>query len=181
MPAITIATAVCEADPVEQLRGALSVYDSIRGRGLAVSSMALLRWRRGVSGGQSGEMSSCRCRPVSVVPCSAFAGFRFPPEIVVSAVRLVPALRPVVSRPGGTPRRAGHRRRSRHRVSVGAALHATPRGRARAARSSSSNATSGTASARRGKPRPTAPSNCNGRSSAATSTNTLRSRDRRER
>jgi IS6 family transposase len=32
-------------------------------------------------------MSSRRCRPVSVVPCSAFRGFRFPPEIIVLAVR----------------------------------------------------------------------------------------------
>ncbi len=32
-------------------------------------------------------MSSRRCRPVSVVPCSAFKGFRFPPEIIVLAVR----------------------------------------------------------------------------------------------
>jgi IS6 family transposase len=32
-------------------------------------------------------MSSRRCRPVSVGPCSAFKGFRFPPEIIVLAVR----------------------------------------------------------------------------------------------
>jgi Transposase and inactivated derivatives len=32
-------------------------------------------------------MSSRRCRPVSVVPDSAFKGFRFPPEIIVLAVR----------------------------------------------------------------------------------------------
>ena len=32
-------------------------------------------------------MSSRRCRPVSAVPCSAFKGFRFPPEIIVLAVR----------------------------------------------------------------------------------------------
>jgi transposase, IS6 family len=32
-------------------------------------------------------MSSRRCRPVSVVPSSAFKGFRFPPEIIVLAVR----------------------------------------------------------------------------------------------
>jgi IS6 family transposase len=32
-------------------------------------------------------MSSRRCRPVSVVPGSAFKGFRFPPEIIVLAVR----------------------------------------------------------------------------------------------
>jgi IS6 family transposase len=40
-----------------------------------------------VSGGQGGGMSSRRCRPVSVVPGSAFKGFRFPPEIIVLAVR----------------------------------------------------------------------------------------------
>ena len=32
-------------------------------------------------------MSFRRCRPVSVVPGSAFKGFRFPPEIIVLAVR----------------------------------------------------------------------------------------------
>jgi transposase, IS6 family len=32
-------------------------------------------------------MSSPRCRPVSAAPCSAFNGFRFPPEIIVLAVR----------------------------------------------------------------------------------------------
>src|SRR5438128_1533326 len=32
-------------------------------------------------------MSSRRCRPVSLVPPSAFKGFRFPPEIIVLAVR----------------------------------------------------------------------------------------------
>ena len=49
--------------------------------------LALLHWRRVVPGGQGGGMSSRRCRPVSVVPCSAFKGFRFPPEIIVLAVR----------------------------------------------------------------------------------------------
>jgi IS6 family transposase len=32
-------------------------------------------------------MTSRRCRPVSLVPGSAFKGFRFPPEIIVLAVR----------------------------------------------------------------------------------------------
>jgi IS6 family transposase len=32
-------------------------------------------------------MSSRRCRPLSAVRCSAFKGFRFPPEIIVLAVR----------------------------------------------------------------------------------------------
>jgi len=46
-----------------------------------------LHWRIVVRGGQGGGMSSRRCRPVSVVPCSAFKGFRFPSEIIVLAVR----------------------------------------------------------------------------------------------
>jgi transposase, IS6 family len=37
--------------------------------------------------GQGGGMSSRGCRPVSVIRCSAFKGFRFPPEIIVLAVR----------------------------------------------------------------------------------------------
>jgi DDE domain len=52
-----------------------------------VPNTALLHWRIVVRGGQGGGMSSRRCRPVSVVPCSAFKGFRFPPEIIVLAVR----------------------------------------------------------------------------------------------
>jgi len=32
-------------------------------------------------------MSSHRRRPVSLVPSSAFKGFRFPPDIIVVAVR----------------------------------------------------------------------------------------------
>jgi len=32
-------------------------------------------------------MRPYRCRPVPIVPSSAFAGFRFPPEIIVLALR----------------------------------------------------------------------------------------------
>jgi IS6 family transposase len=46
-----------------------------------------LHWRRGVPGDQGDGMNSRRCRPVSLVPASAFKGFRFPPEIIVLAVR----------------------------------------------------------------------------------------------
>jgi hypothetical protein len=38
----------------------------------------------------------------------AFAGFRFPPEVILLAVPLVSAVRPVIPRP--RPERAGHRR-----------------------------------------------------------------------
>ena len=41
----------------------------------------------GRAGGQGGGISSRRCRPVSVVPGSVFKGFRFPPEMIVVAVR----------------------------------------------------------------------------------------------
>ena len=40
-----------------------------------------------VSGGDSGGMRRSHGRPVPAVPSSAFAGFRFPPEIIVLAVR----------------------------------------------------------------------------------------------
>jgi transposase, IS6 family len=39
------------------------------------------------SGGEGGEMMPRRCRPEPSLPSSAFAGFRFPPEIIVLAVR----------------------------------------------------------------------------------------------
>ena len=40
-----------------------------------------------MSGGQGGWMSSRRSHAVSLVPGSGFKGFRFPPEIIVLAVR----------------------------------------------------------------------------------------------
>jgi IS6 family transposase len=46
-----------------------------------------LHWRRGVPAGQGDGMSSHRRLTVSPVPSSAFKGFRFPPEIIVLAVR----------------------------------------------------------------------------------------------
>jgi transposase, IS6 family len=46
-----------------------------------------LHWRSVAPGDRGDGMSSRRCRPVSVVPSSAFKGFRFPPEIIVLAVR----------------------------------------------------------------------------------------------
>src|SRR3989440_13036225 len=38
-------------------------------------------------GGEGGGMMTCRCRPVAAVPNTAFAGFRFPPEVIILAVR----------------------------------------------------------------------------------------------
>ena len=38
-------------------------------------------------GGEGGGMRSRRCRSTPVFPSSAFAGFRFPPEVIVLAVR----------------------------------------------------------------------------------------------
>ena len=49
--------------------------------------MALLHWRRVARGGEGGGMISRRFRPVPEVPSSAFKGFRFPPEIIVLALR----------------------------------------------------------------------------------------------
>jgi len=46
-----------------------------------------LHWRRVALGGERGGMVSRRSRPVPAAPSSAFAGFRFPPEIIVLAVR----------------------------------------------------------------------------------------------
>jgi transposase, IS6 family len=40
-----------------------------------------------VSGGDSGGMRRSHVRPVPAVLCSAFKGFRFPPEVIVIAVR----------------------------------------------------------------------------------------------
>jgi IS6 family transposase len=41
----------------------------------------------GAVGGEGGGMMPRRCRRVPGVPSSAFAGFRFPPEVIVLAVR----------------------------------------------------------------------------------------------
>ena len=49
--------------------------------------MALLHWAMPVSWGDSGGVLRSHGRPVPAVPSSAFKGFRFPPEIIVLAVR----------------------------------------------------------------------------------------------
>ncbi len=46
-----------------------------------------MHWRRVGPAGQGGAMMPRRCRPVSLVPGAAFKGFRFPPEVIVLAVR----------------------------------------------------------------------------------------------
>jgi hypothetical protein len=46
-----------------------------------------LHWRIVVPAGEGGGMRSRRCRPLPTVSSSAFAGFRFPPEIIVLALR----------------------------------------------------------------------------------------------
>ena len=48
---------------------------------------ALLHWACLCPEGDSGGMLRSHARPVSVVPTSAFRGFRFPPEVIVLAVR----------------------------------------------------------------------------------------------
>jgi transposase-like protein len=48
---------------------------------------ALLRWRSGSVGGDGGVMMPRRFCRVPAAPSSAFKGFRFPPEIIVLAVR----------------------------------------------------------------------------------------------
>ena len=46
-----------------------------------------MQWRIVAVSGDGAPMMSRRSRPVPVVPSSAFKGFRFPPEIIVLAVR----------------------------------------------------------------------------------------------
>lgn len=50
-------------------------------------TQGLLHWRIVGPGGEGGGMMLRRCRPVPAVSNSAFKGFRFPPEIIVLAVR----------------------------------------------------------------------------------------------
>jgi IS6 family transposase len=54
---------------------------------LEVAVGGLLHWRIVELGGEGGGMISRRSCPVAAVPRSAFVGFRFPPEIIVLAVR----------------------------------------------------------------------------------------------
>ena len=77
---------------------------------------------RMIKAGLSGEVST-RSRPWSP-PTSAFAGFRFPPEVIVVAVRWYLRLQPVLPRRRGAAGRARCRGRPRHRLPVGAAVHA---------------------------------------------------------
>ena len=58
-----------------------------QGRLLLCRRMALLHWRMVAVGSEGGGMIRCCSRPVRAVPSSAFAGFRFPVEIIVLAVR----------------------------------------------------------------------------------------------
>jgi IS6 family transposase len=83
----TYLEACCVADLLRRVRGKPEIKAERLEIDLWVPETALLHWRRVMAGGQGGGMSSRRCRPVSVVPCSAFKGFRFPPEIIVLAVR----------------------------------------------------------------------------------------------
>jgi hypothetical protein len=52
-----------------------------------LGARALSRWAMSVPEGDSGRMLRSHGRPVPVVPSSAFAGFRFPPEIIVLTAR----------------------------------------------------------------------------------------------
>ena len=52
------------------------------------SSRGLLRWRSGLGAGEAGGVRSRRrCRRPVVVERSAFAGYRFPPDVILLAVR----------------------------------------------------------------------------------------------
>ena len=48
---------------------------------------ALLHWRKVAPAGEGGGMMRRRFRPIPVLSSTAFKGFRFPPEIIVLAVR----------------------------------------------------------------------------------------------
>ncbi len=56
-------------------------------------------------------------------PRSTFAGFRFPREVIVLAMRWYLRYGTVLPRRGRTARRTRHRGGSRHGLPVGAALH----------------------------------------------------------
>ena len=72
--------------------------------------------------GESGGMHSRRSRPPVQAP-SAFAGFRFPPGVILLASRWYLRYSPVLPGSGGAPRRARYRGGSRHVVPVGPAIH----------------------------------------------------------
>ncbi len=69
------------AAPIAHDRAALRSADH------DVLARALLHWALSVSGGDSDGMLRSDGRPVPAMPTSAFKGFRFPPEIIVLAVR----------------------------------------------------------------------------------------------
>ncbi len=54
---------------------------------VSIHAKALLHWRTSVAGSEGVPMRFRRSRPVPVVPSSAFKRFRFPPEVIVLAVR----------------------------------------------------------------------------------------------
>ena len=73
-------------------------------------------------------MRSRRHLPVRSAPSSAFAGYRFPPEVIAPGGPVVPAVRPFLSRRRGAPGGARHRGRSREHLPVGPAVRAGVRG-----------------------------------------------------
>jgi hypothetical protein len=79
-----------------------------------------------VSEGDSGGMLRSHARPVLVVPSSAFARFRFPPEIIVLSVRWYLRYGLSYRDVEELPVERGIAV-DRHRVPVGAALRATAR------------------------------------------------------
>jgi hypothetical protein len=72
----------CDASGRRPLR-VLADIRELSGSGTA----ALLHWRMFAVSGEGGGMMPRGSRPVPAFPSSAFAGFRFPPEIIVLAVR----------------------------------------------------------------------------------------------
>jgi IS6 family transposase len=74
-----VAAALAHTSAVRPLHAVLAVIDWI--------ARALLHWAGAAFKGESWEMSRSRPRRVPAVPSSAFAGFRFPPEVIVLAVR----------------------------------------------------------------------------------------------
>jgi hypothetical protein len=94
---------------------------------------ALLHWRIVARGGQGGGTMLRRCRPVSAAESSAFKGFRFPPEVIVLAVRWYLRFGLSYRDVEELLTERGIEVDPRQRVPVGAALHAAPRGRGAAA------------------------------------------------
>jgi hypothetical protein len=90
--------------------GCVMVFVEDAAESITSLDVEVVEWGCCIGGGRDiGQAVPMRRRPRRVPPPqSGFAGFRFPPDVIMVAVPVVPALQPVLSRRRGAAGRAWH-------------------------------------------------------------------------